>query len=165
MTNTTRADLDRIYRNKNTQKWGHGSASFRRFSSFVTRDPVARSTTFARGTSFRPRERGHSQRDRRAGCGLVVYSWSARTLHSQRDRRAGCGLVVYSWSARTLHSQRDRRADCGLVVYSWSARTLVLIARHVHNVVTVGQSDNRNKKMALIDLRVIYRLGGELPEL
>nr|WOK43741.1 MAG: hypothetical protein [Apis mellifera filamentous virus] len=121
MTNTTRADLDRIYRNKNTQKWGHGSASFRRFSSFVTRDPVARSTTFARGTSFRPRERGHSQRDRRAGCGLVVYSWSARTL--------------------------------------------VLIARHVHNVVTVGQSDNRNKKMALIDLRVIYRLGGELPEL
>ena len=143
MTNTTRADLDRIYRNKNTQKWGHGSASFRRFSSFVTRDPVARSTTFARGTSFRPRERGHSQRDRRAGCGLVVYSWSARTLHSQRDRRAGCGLVVYSWSARTL----------------------VLIARHVHNVVTVGQSDNRNKKMALIDLRVIYRLGAELPEL
>ena len=137
MTNTTRADLDRIYRNKNTQKWGHGSASFRRFCSFVTRDPVARSTTFARGTSFRPRERGHSQRDRRAGCGLVVYSWSARTLHSQRDRRAGCGLVVYSWSARTL----------------------VLIARHVHNVVTVGQSDNRNKKMALIDLRVIYRLG------
>nr|WOK43513.1 MAG: hypothetical protein [Apis mellifera filamentous virus] len=143
MTNTTRADLDRIYRNKNTQKWGHGSASFRRFCSFVTRDPVARSTTFARGTSFRPRERGHSQ----------------------RDRRAGCGLVVYSWSARTLHSQRDRRADCGLVVYSWSARTLVLIARHVHNVVTVGQSDNRNKKMALIDLRVIYRLGAELPEL
>ena len=143
MTNTTRADLDRIYRNKNTQKWGHGSASFRRFCSFVTRDPVARSTTFARGTSFRPRERGHSQRDRRAGCGLVVYSWSARTLHSQRDRRAGCGLVVYSWSARTL----------------------VLIARHVHNVVTVGQSDNRNKKMALIDLRVIYRLGAELPEL
>ena len=137
MTNTTRADLDRIYRNKNTQKWGHGSASFRRFCSFVTRDPVARSTTFARGTSFRPRERGHSQ----------------------RDRRAGCGLVVYSWSARTLHSQRDRRADCGLVVYSWSARTLVLIARHVHNVVTVGQSDNQNKKMALIDLRVIYRLG------
>ena len=137
MTNTTRADLDRIYRNKNTQKWGHGSASFRRFCSFVTRDPVARSTTFARGTSFRPREREHSQ----------------------RDRRAGCGLVVYSWSARTLHSQRDRRADCGLVVYSWSARTLVLIARHVHNVVTVGQSDNRNKKMALIDLRVIYRLG------
>ena len=143
MTNTTRADLDRIYRNKNTQKWGHGSASFRRFCSFVTRDPVARSTTFARGTSFRPRERGHSQ----------------------RDRRAGCGLVVYSWSARTLHSQRDRRADCGVVVYSWSARTLVLIARHVHNVVTVGQSDNRNKKMALIDLRVIYRLGAELPEL
>lgn len=102
------------------QKWGHGSTSFRRFCSFVTRDPVARSTTFARGTSFRLGERGHSQRDRRAGCGLFVYSWSARTLMS--------------------------------------------IARHVCDVVMVGQSDNRNKKMALIDLRVIYRLGAELPE-